>query len=64
MYYSYIEIEYVATNFSPTRTDLALTLLTPPLGYLAALRTSWAERLCSVANLILPPNPVPLNHMW
>ena len=27
MYYSYIEIEYVATSFSPTRTDLALTLL-------------------------------------
>jgi hypothetical protein len=27
MYYSYIEIEYVATSFSPTRTDLALKLL-------------------------------------
>ncbi len=28
MYYSYIEIEYVATSFSPTRTDLAFKLLT------------------------------------
>ncbi len=27
MYYSYIEIEYVATNFSPASTDLALKLL-------------------------------------
>jgi hypothetical protein len=27
MYYSYVEIEYVATSFSPVRTDLALKLL-------------------------------------
>jgi hypothetical protein len=27
MYYSYIEIEYVATSFSPARMDLALKLL-------------------------------------
>jgi hypothetical protein len=27
MYYSYIKIEYVATSFSPARTDLALKLL-------------------------------------
>ena len=27
MYYSYIEIDYVATSFSPARTDLALKLL-------------------------------------
>ncbi len=27
MYYSYVEIEYVAMSFSPTRTDLALKLL-------------------------------------
>jgi hypothetical protein len=27
MYYSCIEIEYLATSFSPTRTDLALKLL-------------------------------------
>jgi hypothetical protein len=31
MYYSYIEIEYVATSFSPARTDLALKLLNPGL---------------------------------
>jgi hypothetical protein len=29
MYYSYVEIEYVATSFSPARTDLALKLLKP-----------------------------------
>ncbi len=28
MYYSYVEFEYVATSFSPARTDLALKLLT------------------------------------
>jgi hypothetical protein len=27
MYYSYIEIEYVATSYSPARLDLALKLL-------------------------------------
>ena len=27
MYYSYVEIEYVATGFSPARLDLALKLL-------------------------------------
>ncbi len=30
MYYSYVEVEYVATSFSPARTDLALKLLTNP----------------------------------
>jgi hypothetical protein len=27
LYYSYVEIEYVAMGFSPARTDLALKLL-------------------------------------
>jgi hypothetical protein len=27
MYYSYVEIEYIATSFSPARMDLALKLL-------------------------------------
>ncbi len=27
MYYSYVEIEYVATSISPARTDLALNSL-------------------------------------
>jgi hypothetical protein len=31
MYYSYKEIEYVATSFSPARTDLALKLLNPSI---------------------------------
>jgi hypothetical protein len=30
MYYSYVEIEYVATGFSPARMDLALKLLNLP----------------------------------
>ncbi len=28
MYYSYVEIDYVALSFSPARTDLAVKLLT------------------------------------
>ncbi len=31
MYYSYVEIEYVATSFSPARIDLALKLLIMPI---------------------------------
>jgi hypothetical protein len=27
MYYSYVEIEYIATSFSPARTNLALKLI-------------------------------------
>ncbi len=27
MYYSYVENEYIATSFSPARTDLSLKLL-------------------------------------
>jgi hypothetical protein len=30
MHYSYVEIEYKATSFSPARTDLVVKLLTPP----------------------------------
>jgi hypothetical protein len=39
MYYSYIEIEYVAMSFSPARTDLALKLLTRDL-YVESLEES------------------------
>ncbi len=38
MYYSYVEIEYVATSFSPARTDLALKLLTEPQYYEASYK--------------------------
>jgi hypothetical protein len=34
MYYSYVEIENVATSFSPARTDLALQLLMNMLHFL------------------------------
>jgi hypothetical protein len=40
MYYSYVEIEYIATSFSPARTDLALKLFISPLqaGWKGTLR--------------------------
>jgi hypothetical protein len=38
MYYSYVEIEYVATSFSPARTDLAVKLLNPLFAGLLPLR--------------------------
>jgi hypothetical protein len=41
MYYSYVEIEYVATSFSPARTDLALKLLK---GILEMLQQGWSLR--------------------
>jgi hypothetical protein len=40
MYYSYVEIEYVATSFSPARTDLALKLLNQELVTTTATVTS------------------------
>jgi hypothetical protein len=55
MYYSYIEIEYVATSFSPARTDLAFKLLTDCIEFhkLTVFTVDAAERLryylmCSV----------------
>jgi hypothetical protein len=40
MYYSYVEIEYVATSFSPARTDLALKLLRIHLDCLTAIKSN------------------------
>jgi hypothetical protein len=55
MYYSYVEIEYVATSFSPARTNLALKLLTDCIEFhkLTVFTVDPAERLkyylmCSV----------------
>ncbi len=39
MYYSYVEIEYVATSLSPVRTDLAVKLL------MAAEEDGWWQRI-------------------
>jgi hypothetical protein len=36
MYYSYVDIEYVATSFSPARMDLALKLLNPKETYIGS----------------------------
>jgi hypothetical protein len=38
MYYSYVEIEYVATSLSPARTDLTFKLLGELLGYGRAVK--------------------------
>ncbi len=32
MYYSYVEVEYIATSFSPARMDLAVKLFNTFLG--------------------------------
>jgi hypothetical protein len=44
MYYSYIEIEYVARSFSPTRTDLAVKLLMPLDGLKRSIWMSSGEK--------------------
>jgi hypothetical protein len=43
MYYSYVEIEYVATSSSPARTDLALKLLNQKMVTTAAAVTSTVQ---------------------
>jgi hypothetical protein len=45
MYYSYVEIEYVATSFSPARMDLALKLL--------ILGGSCSEKIPTLASKII-----------
>jgi hypothetical protein len=42
MYYSYVEIEYIATSFSPTRTKLAVKLL-----MLSLIIAKWRDLLNS-----------------
>ncbi len=48
MYYSYIEIEYVATSFSPARMDLAVKLLKEQYSASSSSgRTNWFnEQMC------------------
>jgi hypothetical protein len=54
MYYSYVEIEYVATSFSPARTDLALKLLTEDtLRQICGVNTTFQQISCGYG--ILPP---------
>ncbi len=55
MYYSYVEIEYVATSFSPARMDLALKLLTSTVDPTHCIRHSqtnnthpWQQSIGSV----------------
>ncbi len=40
MYYSYVEIDYVATSFSPARTDLAVKLLSLILGHIDSVKVN------------------------
>ncbi len=44
MYYSYVEIEYVATSFSPARTDLALKLLSTKKEFLSTISLSCIDK--------------------
>jgi hypothetical protein len=48
MYYSYVEIEYVATSFSPARTDLADKLLTSSSYGTITLGSSLAFIFCTL----------------
>jgi hypothetical protein len=52
MYYSYIEIEYVATSFSPTITDLAVKLL---MSWWPFCR--WPEVECSIVSPLWTEEP-------
>ncbi len=42
MHYSYVEIEYIATSFSPARTDLTVELLMSEL-FLATIKFGMAS---------------------
>ncbi len=57
MYYSYVEIEYVATSFSPARTDLAVKLLSKDLflfeAYLASRTRLFKTETAFVAALCI-----------
>jgi hypothetical protein len=55
MYYSYVEIEYVATSFSPARTDLALKLLIGLGGVYIDRLTAFSK--CNPYFLV-QPNPI------
>ncbi len=52
MYYSYVEIEYIATSCSPARMDLALKLLHP-------LRVGWRNFISAVLEKFLQPINAP-----
>jgi hypothetical protein len=58
MYYSYIEIEYVATSFSPTRTDLALKLSTVIAD---AQRKDQELKVCFKKNAKMPQKDIDLH---
>ncbi len=64
MYYSYVEIEYVATSFSPARTDLALKLLrflnrqkSKKIHFFTKPQKKVAHK-CAISCMILVPSPV------
>ncbi len=52
MYYSYVEIEYVATSFSPAIMDLAVKLLREQVAFSTAI---WDSQLpgVDITNIIL-----------
>ncbi len=59
MYYSCVEIEYVAMSFSPDKTDLALKLLTYEFiytmnSYIFAVKNKWIHLIlqCKINEFI------------
>jgi hypothetical protein len=56
MYYSYVEIEYVATSISPTRTDSALKLLMLIFEVLLGLKSKQGDVTTAFLRALLGPN--------
>jgi hypothetical protein len=53
MYYSHVEIEYVATSFSPARMDLAFKLLKETL---AKYSQPWHTLVCTMISQRVYPS--------
>ncbi len=54
MYYSYVEIEYVATSFSPARTDLALKLLIDHDQFCDNSKTMTKNKIMTFSPVLIP----------
>ncbi len=55
MYYSYVEIEYVATSFTPAKTNLAVKLLMLYINSLTATVTYMRLFFGLCKNVVSPP---------
>ncbi len=61
MYYSYVEIEYVATSFSTARTDLALKLLNK---IFLGVDPGGSHGMTDSCDTVTHPNPAALLPGW